>query len=237
MSTSRHFLVAHSLARLVQNERGGRQVIEGYFPEQDGRTSYVLLGENGCFLILMTNGPAGLQEERVEVPQAHAEALLDVTAGEVAYIDIKLPLGSREAHIKRFTSPGPLDVLTVEFEREEDAQSFSPLPWFGPEVTGNRSYHHQMVAFRGAEALEVPLSNAALHSLLDTLEGRFPAMSGRASSAANTRSSAPRVRPEQSILADFPTESRAALEMSSANEDEYLLRELARRLRPHQRPN
>ena len=46
----------------------------------------------------------------------------------------------------------------------------------GPEVTADRRYTNQSIAFRGlAETPEIPLSDVALNSLIDTLEGRFPA--------------------------------------------------------------
>jgi hypothetical protein len=45
----------------------------------------------------------------------------------------------------------------------------------GPEVTGDARFTTQALALRGLdEALDIPLSDAALNSLLDTLENRFP---------------------------------------------------------------
>jgi hypothetical protein len=64
----------------------------------------------------------------------------------------------------------------MEFASEEEAGAFRPLEWFGPEVTADPRYTNQSLALHGlAEAPDIPLSDAALNSLIDTLEGRFPA--------------------------------------------------------------
>jgi hypothetical protein len=50
------------------------------------------------------------------------------------------------------------------------------LEWFGPEVTADPRYTNQAIALRGLDEVpEIPLSDVALNSLIDTLEGRFPA--------------------------------------------------------------
>ena len=64
----------------------------------------------------------------------------------------------------------------MEFDTAEEARGFQPLSWFDPEVTGTPLYTNQSIALRGLdEAPEILLSDAALNSLIDTLEGRFPA--------------------------------------------------------------
>jgi hypothetical protein len=66
----------------------------------------------------------------------------------------------------------------MEFDTDEEARGFRPLEWFGPEVTADPRYTNRAIALRGLdEAPEIPLSDAALNSLIDTLEGRFPAQS------------------------------------------------------------
>ena len=66
--------------------------------------------------------------------------------------------------------------MTVEFTSDGEARGFRPLEWFGPEVTADPRYTNQSIALRGLdEAPEILLSDAALNSLIDTLEGRFPA--------------------------------------------------------------
>jgi hypothetical protein len=64
----------------------------------------------------------------------------------------------------------------MEFDTGEEARGFRPLEWFGPEVTADPRYTSQAIALRGLdETPEIPLSDAALNSLIDTLEGHFPA--------------------------------------------------------------
>jgi CYTH domain-containing protein len=175
MTIRRRFLLASSLARLIQRERGGLRQIEGFFPEQRDRSSSVRLEENRGLLILRTVGPQGETEEQTEVPVAHAHALLDVCAGEVDYSRTPLPMGQHQVLVDQINRPGILHLVTMEFDNEAEARGFHPLPWFGPEVTGDARYTNQSLALRGLdEVSEIPLSNNALNGLLDTLENRFP---------------------------------------------------------------
>jgi CYTH domain-containing protein len=172
MSIRRRFLIASSMARLIQTERGGQRIVEGYFPEREGRSSYVCLDGNSGNLVLIRHGPHGLAEERTEIPQSHAEALLAVTIGEVEYVRTSLILGP-EVHVCQFHSPGPLDFVDVAFEHEQEAGEFQPPLWFGSEVSTDPRFRNQSLALAAfAGAPEQPLSNAALDSLLDILEGR-----------------------------------------------------------------
>ncbi len=172
MSTSRRFLLASSLARLIQMERGGQRIVEGYFPERDGRCSCVRLdGRAGC-LILITHGSNGPAEEPTEIPLAHAEVLLAVTTAEVGYVRTSLFLGAA-VHVSRFAVPGPLDLIDVTFEHEQEAKEFQPPVWFGPEVSADPRFRNQSLALTGlAPAPELPLTDEALNTLLDILENR-----------------------------------------------------------------
>ena len=105
----------------------------------------------------------------------HAHALLDVCAGEVDYSRTALPISDRHALIDQIVRPCTLHLVTVEFDTEAEAQSFQPLDWFGPEVTGDPRYTHHSIALKGLDEVpEMTLSDAALTSLIDALEGRFP---------------------------------------------------------------
>jgi CYTH domain-containing protein len=175
MTIRRRFLLASSLARLIQRERGGLRQIEGFFPEQRDRSSWVRLEENRALLILKTTGPNGEAEEQTEVPVGHAHALLDACAGEIDYTRTKLRIGDRDALIDQFNRPRDLHFITVEFDSEANSRGFHPLPWFGPEITAEARYSNQAIALRGVEQYQdVPLSDEALNSLLDTLENCFP---------------------------------------------------------------
>ncbi|WP_262030617.1 hypothetical protein [Microvirga sp. Mcv34] len=175
MTIRRRFLLASSLARLIQRERGGLRQVEGFFPAQKDRASWVRLEEDRAFLILKAAGPHGETEEQTEVPVAHAHALLDVCAGEVDYARTRLQIGDRAALVDQIFRPRSFQVVTVEFDTNSEARGFRPLPWFGPEVTGDDRYTNQSLALTGLnEAPEVPLSDEALNGLIDTLENRFP---------------------------------------------------------------
>jgi CYTH domain-containing protein len=175
MTLRRRFLLTPSFARLIQRERGGLRHVEGYFPEQRDRSSWVRLEEGKGLLILKTVGPDGEIEDQTEIPAAHAHALLEVCAGEVDYTRTALPIGEGHALVDEIIRPRVLHLVTMEFDTDEEARGFRPLEWFGPEVTADRRYTNQAIALRGLdEATEIPLSDAALNSLIDTLEGRLP---------------------------------------------------------------
>ena len=71
MRTTRCFLLAPSLARLIEKERGGHQVTEGYFSDQPRGSTYVRLEEGIGSLILVRHGSG----ERVEGPTCPAARL------------------------------------------------------------------------------------------------------------------------------------------------------------------
>ncbi len=176
MTVRRRFLLTPSFARLIRRERGGLRQVEGFFPEQRDRSAWVRLEEERGLLILRTVGPDGEAEEQTEIPVAHAQALLDVCAGEADYIRTTVPIGEAHAFVDEIIRPRVLHLVTVEFASEEEANAFRPLEWFGPEVTADPRYSNQSIALRGLDGEpEIPLSDAALNSLLDTLDGRFQA--------------------------------------------------------------
>lgn len=176
MTLHRRFLLAPSLARLIQRERGGLRQVEGFFPEQNDRSAWVRLEENRGLLLLRISGPQGDTEEETEVPVAHAHALLDVCAGEIDYTRTRLRVGDHEVLIDQVNRPRILHLATVAFDTEAQAQGFAPLVWFGPEVTEEARYTPRALALGEVpQTAEIPLSNAALAGLLDTLENRAPA--------------------------------------------------------------
>jgi CYTH domain-containing protein len=176
MTVRRRFLLAPSFARLIQRERGGLRHVEGFFPERRDRSSWVRLEENKGLLILKTVEPDGEAEDQTDIPVALAHALLDVCAGEVDYTRTAVPISEGHALVDEILRPRVLHLVTMEFAFEEEAGAFRPPEWFGPEVTADARYTNQFLALRGlAEAPDFPLSDAALNSLIDTLEGRFPA--------------------------------------------------------------
>lgn len=173
MITRRRFLVASSFARIIQREHGGRRQVEGYFPPQQDRISWVRLEESRATLILRTAGVNGGKEEQTDIPIAHAHALLDVCAGEIDYVRTNFPLNGRMIFLDQFFRPGGLNLLTVTFEKAGEADSFRPPLWFGPEVTTDSRYSQMGIALNGVgENLDIPPSDVGLHHLLDILESR-----------------------------------------------------------------
>ncbi len=174
MSTERRFLVASSLARLIQRERGTiSRIVEAYFPPRPDRRQFVRVEQHQSRLILLTLAEDGrFLEEETAIPQHHAEALIDAAAGTVAYDRISLALsGDIEATLDRFIVPRGLDLLTVSIPSNPHA--FAPLLWFGLEVTDEPAFASLGLALDGAPNVEgMEPSNAALEALLDTLEGR-----------------------------------------------------------------
>jgi CYTH domain-containing protein len=220
MSTSRRFLIAPSLARLLRRDRGGGRVTEGHFPNQTGRSSHVHLDGDASSLVLLTTADNGSPvEERTEVPRAHAEALLDVAPGKVDYARTRLNAAGREIWIDRFVTPGPLDLIQVNFDNQEEASRFSPPAWFGPEVTSDEAYQTRSIALNELPQVpDVPLSNAALDGLLDALENRFssprPVSSGRRDEGRRRTSNTSAETPARAR--EVPTPPSAPAESSSA---------------------
>ena len=199
MSTTRCFLLASSLARLIEKERGGHRVVEGYFPVHGDRSCYVQVQEQACRLVLITTSSGAMIEEPTELPHSHAETLCNAAAGRVAYVQSALSFGSCQVQISRFAMPGPLDRVTVRFANDRDARAFEPPPWFGPEVTHETSYQNRLMALKGLPPVpEVPFTDVALHSLLDTLqgEGEAPSLTVRQSAHALTQKASDPTRAE-----------------------------------------
>ena len=222
MSTTRVFLVASSLARLIEKERAGDLIRQGYFPDQPSRSISRRVEGNACSLILITQEPNGPVEEATAIPVSQAEALLDLAAGRVEYLSVGPTIGTQPATLHRFLTPGPLDLITVAFEQPQQARTFQPLPWFGPEVTEDPAYQARSMALAGLPSqAEVEITGTAVESLLDTLddgsEARLPEPSAQAVPAPESASN---LEPEED---------------DDLEVEDNVIRELARSLRPHRR--
>lgn len=228
MSTTRIFLLASSLARLIEKEREGRRIQQGYFPDRPDRGTHVQVEGHNGHLILVTSGPGGPVEEATDIPLSHAETLLDLAAGRIDYLHINVNIGPQPAAILRFIAPGPLDLVTVAFEHDEQGRRLQPPAWFGPEVTPEPGYRTRVIAMNGLPAVgEVEATNGALNSLLDTLDGRFDGQQhpqhGRAEQLVAPQPRGP--REDELNSEDEGEPDDLAIEDS-------VIRELARSLRP-----
>jgi CYTH domain-containing protein len=173
MSTTRVFLLASSLARLIEKERGSHLVRQGFFPDRTGRSTHVQVSGGTGRLILVSHHAAGPLEEPAEISRAQAEALLDLTAGQTEYLSIPIDIGSHSATIQRFVTPTPLDLISIAFRQDKMARKFQPPVWFGPEVTSEPTYQVRSLALTGLPATpEMEVTDTALHSLLDALGDR-----------------------------------------------------------------
>ena len=228
MSSTRRFLIAPALARLIRKERSGDRITEGYFPNQAGRSTHVHVAREKGSLVLTTTAPGGATvEERTEVPRAHAAALLDVVARKVDYARSQLSVGGRDISLDRFVTPGALDILSVEFASDGEASAFAAPSWFGPEVTEEPAFQNRSIALEGVPKVpEVALSNAALDSLLDALENRIRPAQGYEAALPRERQI---TRPSKP-----PPATNGSLGPIVTSAGDELVRELGRALRPGQ---
>jgi CYTH domain-containing protein len=221
------------LARLIQRERGGERVVEGYFPDRPHHSIYVQVEEDSSSLILSSDGIEGSPEERAGIPPSQAQALLAVASGQVAYVRTSLLLGSHQIHLQQFTEPGPLCLLSVEVLQQETAE-FQPLSWFGPEVSGERAYLRRRIALEGLlPASEVELTEGALNSVIDLLENGFTAWPLPDQAAAQEEPGArlpAAAGPSEPVPAS--DDDQDTNDLSIEND---VIRELARSLRPQRR--
>jgi CYTH domain-containing protein len=224
MNTARVFLLAPALARLIEKERGGHHIRQGYFPDRPDRGIHVQVeGETGQ-LILVAHQPTGPVEQATDIPRSQAEALLELVAGRVEYLRVSLPIGPQPVTLRRFVTPGPLDLITVIGEPSKQIRTFQPPAWFGPEVTGDPAYQARAMALAGLPAApEVEVTDAALHSLLDTLDGR--------SGAHEPQAAAPQpVASTKSAEAEAETDDEQ--DLNDLEIEDSVIRELARSLSP-----
>jgi CYTH domain-containing protein len=225
MSTTRVFLLASALARLIEKERGGQLVRQGFFSEETGRSTHVqVTGETG-YLILNAHHADGPLEEPAEISRPQAEALLDLTAGRTEHRSIPIDISSHTAIIQRFVAPGPLDLISMAFRDDKAARKFQPPAWFGPEVSADPTYKLRSVALTGRPAVpEVEITNAALASLLDALDHRDQ----EAEPTPAQRAPAP-------APAEVPFDAEHERELDGLNIEDSVIRDLARSLQPQGR--
>ena len=222
MPMQRLFIIAPSLARLIRKERGGERVLEGYFPDQPQHRTFIQIEEARSSLILEAAADEA-SEERADLPQPHAQALLAVSQGQVEYVRTRLAIGSHELQALHVVRPGPLDLMAIAVP-SEDEQDFHPLPWFGPEVSTEPAYQ-----LDGAPtAREIEFTNAALNSLLDLLEDRFTTWPASGDTGETDK---PVTAGPQSSGTPVPMrEEEEAHEIDDLGIEDAVIRELARAL-------
>ena len=229
MPIQRLFVIAPSLARLIQKERGGEHVREGFFADQPQRSTFVRIEEARSSLILET-GAHKVSEERADLPPAHAQALLAVSQSQVEYLRTQLSIGSYEIQVLHVVRPAPLDLVAVSVP-PEDEQDFHPLPWFGPEVSAEPAYQRRRLALEGIpDARDVDVTNGALNHLLDLLEDRFSTWPGLHEAAISDASAADVTPRPSAPVPELEPEVDAEIDKLGIEDD--VIRELARSLQP-----
>jgi hypothetical protein len=177
MTTTRRFCLAPAFARLIKRERIATPIVEGHFPDQAERRSFVRMEGDHCLLVLEDRDSDGaVEEERSEVSRAQGEVLLDVCAGKTTFERISLDAANGVAvHIDRFTTPVAASFVELSFPEEAAAKAFRPPIWIGPELAPEDVGDARRIALGGKPKLfDGPIQNAALESLLDLLDHRAP---------------------------------------------------------------
>jgi CYTH domain-containing protein len=193
MKAARRFLLAPSLARLIARERGvERQIVEGYLSAKSGsgENQFVRLEADECHLVLPLLGSAGeVVEDLAPLPRSHAKALFDLSVGQIAYDQLHVPIPSdlgQRTLLDRINHPGHCDVITVEFDDQQQAEAFEVPLWFGPEVTNEDAYERRHIALNGVPSdPETTLSGLQLEQVLDLLEQAKPTSSANSNTAAH----------------------------------------------------
>ncbi len=209
MSVSRRFLIAASLSRLIRKECGSFQVVEGHFPPRFERQSHVRIIKGQAHLVLTAVDASPDAEDRTHVPVAHAEALLQSCPGTVNIERSVVPLAQANVFIDRFVTPGPLDLVSVQFTTSAESASYLAPIWFGAEVSEEDAYTNPTIALSGLPpTLETEVSNQALEAVLDIVESV-------ANHKALNHVESEREADEPSSLALYPVTDIASGEMSS----------------------
>ena len=127
MKFERVFRIAPAIVRVLLKDRPATtNVVEGYLPPTPERTQFIRLEANGCHLLLQRSGDQARSEERTKLPIEQAEALLDVSQGRVGYRRTQVRIdGDHVALVDRFEQPTGVDLVTVEFDDEHEAEEFS----------------------------------------------------------------------------------------------------------------
>jgi CYTH domain-containing protein len=191
MKNVRRFLVSPCIARLLARERGvDRQIVEGYLSSQPGKDQLIRLEADQAYFVLSGQDPAGdLVEKLAPLPREHAEALFGLCIGQISYDRLHLPPQSGLSHaiqLDRVVYPSSFDLITVEFDDIQHAESFEVPTWFGSEVTTEYTYEWRYIALNGLQSNhEVPLSSQQVEAVLDMLDQSQPVTNANNGSAAD----------------------------------------------------
>ena len=86
MSSTRMFLLSPALARLIERDRAGERVRQGYFAEQPDRSTHVQVTGDAGHLILVSHSARGPAEDAAEISSAagRGPARADCRTGRIS---------------------------------------------------------------------------------------------------------------------------------------------------------
>lgn len=182
MSVFRRFCLPPAFARLIRRERSPATVVEGHFPDQSDRRSFLRIENETCVLVLQELGAEGAgAEERVEVSRAQGEVLLDVCAGKAVYE--RMPLDAANGvsvEVERYAAPLVASYVLVTFPDQAHAEAFRAPVWFGQEVSAEEVGDARRIALGERPKLhDGMITNGALESLIDYLDQRMSRFASR----------------------------------------------------------
>src|SRR6476619_7195305 len=129
---SQRFLVASSVARLIQGALGSEWRVEGFLNGGDQRKTHVLLAGSDGHLILEEEIDGTWEVDDIIVPRRHAEALLDTCIGRLDIDRVTLAINGRPAFLDRISSSDKkIDLLTVETQDAASHGRFYAPAWVG----------------------------------------------------------------------------------------------------------
>ena len=226
MSITRVFLLASGLARLIEKERAGQRVQQGYFPEHHDRSTHVRLSGDAGHLVLASHGAEGPVEDAAEISRAQAEALLELTVGQIAYLSISLTVDSHTATVQRFLTPESLDLISMAFRARQD----------GPQVPAAGLVRSR--GQRGSELSGSAPSPSAVHHPCRRSRSRMQP-STACSTPCMTGIEEAEPHPTRRAQAPAPSEpgfdAEAEQELDRLTIEDSVIRELARSLQPQGR--
>jgi adenylate cyclase len=113
----------------------------------------VRVRDRGGTYVLGVKGGQGLErtEVEVEIEAATFDELWSLaTARRIDKTRYRLPTGGHTAELDVYTgSLEGLVVAEVEFTNREEAEAFTPPPWFGDELTGDPRWSNAALATDG----------------------------------------------------------------------------------------
>ena len=150
MEIERKFLVKEIPEHL--NLYHHNQIIQGYIPTKEpGVEKRVRKKGNKYSLTIKSAGSLVRSEQEIEIPEKRFLSLWKMTEGRrIEKTRYDLPYDGKKIELDIYS--GNLEglvVAEVEFNSEQEAESFVVPNWFGEEVTYNNRYRNKNLALKG----------------------------------------------------------------------------------------